>query len=608
MPELNLLPKTTRVVRGPMDELDRAEPMRNASMVNRAIAFADQETDVEQGKELALARFGYGIALEEDVLGQASGNEIYTTLSRQQGRISFGGHTTYVRPAEQLKIDQGFYPFISTGLFPQIVGATSTLFTQDDQHWDFLKDEINEEDGKPIRAGDVAEAVMNYRIGGNFAQAIETVDYVSSSVESAILHIYLYGYRLWYDPVLPTNIHVVFGDRVTEFSDEDSVNGVERAVNNQNIDDASIVVIRLGDVKTAADDGNTKKQARWAAYIGKNETPGYELGRFVTYTQADYWPIPPLDTDQEDVFDYRHIEPGQSTGPICNPLTYIKEEGKELAELTRAEYPVSILRGGVRKVVDELLPTSTSLYESCLEIELAWSRLLHGCSESMSGIDVIGLAPGSVEIPKSLKKVVLRANQTFQHFDTASGSEQAQVLQIITTEISQGRNVPGYMVIGSPNVQPESGISLAIQSAPLITFRGKRYRVNADSIERIFEIEKGIIGEYRGMVAKPLLGVKQIHDPGTWNPPRDEATRTEEIVADREAELIDHPEAVRRKHKLKTVAEAEDLILEYEQRDPDYGSSPPAQPPGTQLAPPQLTEPPEEPEEETEEEEDDEAN
>jgi hypothetical protein len=88
---------------------------------------------------------------------------------------------------------------------------------------------------------------------------------------------------------------------------------------------------------------------------------------------------------------------------------------------------------------------------------------------------------------------------------------------------------------------------------------------------RIWEIERALLVQGR-QEARGLLtsDVEQRWDPGSWRMPSSEL---ENLQAQKEAldqGLDDQVMAVKRRHRLKTDSDSEDLIEKMKERDPGY--------------------------------------
>ena len=534
--------RNRKLIRGPLRELKEAADLDTADQVNNAIKFFDREDDTEQVLTGMKTRFAVGIDKEKNIDGSTDGD-----------------YEVYTRKPVEAQIDAGIHEALTTGIGPQIANSL-TITTQPNQVWDYFISGEEDETGKPKKAEDAEKLISTMRLKGGFDLALECTDYISVVVESAAIHPYWAGRTLNYDCVAPSDIYTIYGDTITD-------DGIERAPSYTDIEDSSAVIIRLATRKGSYD--GAPEDNLYLCYMGASEDQ--PDGRCCTYKQNKYWPVPAVGASNI-TSEYRHTEGGD----ICNPLTYVMNHGKGKTEgFGQVEYPIAIFRGGVRRKVTDLFPISTSLYNSCVELELAYSRILKSALENARGKDVFEFDSGAnLTLPRSLDILTLKEGQHYTQVTPPSPQAGLDATVKIVKAVAGGFSVPGYQLLGQAMATPESGIALAIQTQPLLNFRDRRYRVNRTAIDRIFAIEKGILAEYHGDGAPIAANVEQSWLRGKWTPPRDIATETAAITAARDAELIDHIAAIKQYHSLATDAEAEALIEKYTERDPDYGKAP----------------------------------
>jgi len=543
--------RNSELIRQPLKELKKAAEDATDEEVVDAMAFFDRNGDIQAVKDLMTKRFATGIKKDKDNPNAANTSAYYT------------------RNVPQKAIEMGHNPVVSTGLGTQIAKALATLTTQPSQRYEYLIPGQVDEQGITARSEETAEIIKAVRLKGGYDEAIEAADFISVCVESSAFHCYWGGRTLKYDAILPSDIKFVYGSVIVD-------DGVERGIDYTDIEDASAVIIRTASNKGSVD-GTPDKQA-WLAYVGA--CPEYPDGRMVSYTAQDYWPIPAEGAD--GAIDYRHDQ----GGPICNPLTYLQNHGGKLAPLSKHEYPISILRGGIRVKVSELMPISTSLYESSLEVELAWSQILKYALMSARGKDVFtqsGVKSWGGRLPDNLDIIVLPEGLEYRQ-DGRSASESTgatEVVKVIAQQTAGGFSVPGYMVVKGSGA-PEAGIALAIQTRPLMDNRERRRSINLTAFERIFFTEVGLITEYTG---EAPIGpdIVQRWSPGKWIPPRDEKAELEVIASAMDIKVMDLVEAVIRFYpEITTAAEAQVVIDKFTERDPGYtdAAPTPATPPG----------------------------
>jgi hypothetical protein len=115
---------------------------------------------------------------------------------------------------------------------------------------------------------------------------------------------------------------------------------------------------------------------------------------------------------------------------------------------------------------------------------------------------------------------------------------------------------------------------VAIRTKPLIKFREYRINSNAASIDRIWQIEKGLIEVYAGDPS--LRDVQQVWQPGEIEIPEDETERLNRIAQAQKEGYNDYVGSVQEYHKFATIEEAEAFIKTMEDRAGEF--QPPQQP------------------------------
>ena len=473
-----------------------------------------------------------------------------------------------IRENAAAAIDYKHVECVNTGLGIRIIQALGTMFTEPDQSWMWIDSEDLE--GEPIE--DVEQLMTDVRGAGKFGNAVTELDMLSCMVESGFLHLYYKGDQIKYNVVTPNNVTIKFGSKLVY--EDDNGDKTPSWVDYSDIDDASAVIIRTADKK--GDYDSSPDESQYLAYVGCCEDR--PEGRYVIYRAREPWPIPEVGDKN---IDYEHMEGGVA----CNPLTWLRHHGTDAErQLVTTEYPIVLWRGGHRILSDEWPPITTSLYEDCLELEIGWSRVLRYAMSGARGQDVFKLASSNTRMPKSLDVIALDDNDDYMKtgWPASNSKDASSVLSIITEQTAGGFNVPGYMVIGTlSGMNPPSGISLAIQTAPLVSFRKRRQSLNQDASHRLFEIERAMLVQRYPSEAGGLLTptIKQRWNPGEWRMPASDLEDTQATTAKLDAGLVDQVHAVKREHRLATDNEAEALIEQMSERDPGYtgGAAPPKQ-------------------------------
>ena len=510
--------KNRHIVRGVLQEIQIDKRTVSDAEVLSAIKLGNREDEQDQIRDLMAARYA-------------------TTIVKKSGPSDAldpeGWFDVITRADVNTAIRNNIFEVVPTGFCASICSAIATLFTSDNQEWQWVNPDGTEN-------SQVTELIKHIRLRGNFDEKIRGADHVASNVESCFLHMYFQGMELHYDVVYPCDIYFIPTDSVTEYVDGEPI---RRAPNYAQIEDYSAVILRTVG---GSDYDIRPEEEIYTAYLGaSSENP---LGRRVVYRAKSWTDRPPDVGDESVIEEYTH------DGVPCNPLSrLVHSEG--YGEL---EYPIVRLRGGHMAVSKDVRPVTTGLAKEAREIGVAWSKGLKETMHGMSGTDVFKMEVG-MPLPDSKDAMVMYGNSDFERHPFPASMSHIEMIQATVKATAQGRNVPGWSIIGqmSYNDRPESGISLAIQGASLEKMREKRIKINQNPVNNIFEIEKLLLVEVHGEKMAKLFGdVRQKWDPGTLQVPKDEATRLADIDMMYKMGAIDEAEMLRRVHKLDTIEEA----------------------------------------------------
>jgi hypothetical protein len=268
-----------------------------------------------------------------------------------------------------------------------------------------------------------------------------------------------------------------------------------------------------------------------------------------------------------------------------NPLSYMAATG----EHTGSEYPLVVVRGGHVSGQSGHAPTITSLYDSCVELTLAWSRILKDALSGMLGREVIK-NPDAVPLPEITEGLIaLKRGQEFEIKTMNPGSVTAAIDAVYAASgaVAAGWNVPPYTVVSRVGAAPESGVALVVQTAPLVQFMGHRDMVNSGVQQALFEIERGLLAYHWGLYAfGPGSTISWI--PGRVRAPQDTASITQSVIAQLDAGVIDAVEAVRLLSEAASDAEAESMLEQRRERATRVGRVPVAQAQARPMLPPRV--------------------
>ena len=455
------------------------------------------------------------------------------------------GYETYTKQRTAEMIESGEYEVISGGLGRKIALARANLFNNPTQSFSYFSGEMDEA-GKPVPDDEIAANVNAHRKAGGCDSALVDGNYVASAVDSGPVFVQPQGGVLRYDAFSPANLYFKFHDSITD-------NGSSRGVDYADVEDCTAMVIQLSAVASDID------QTSYLAVMGRNDDPGYPLGRYVFFTARNWWDIPdPGDPNANDWVT--------NSGEIANPLSlYAEQTGSASA----VEYPIIILKGGLSITnLTTPAPTSTSLYETTLEIDVALSRLMKDSLSSALGTKVI-TSPKGGEVPRCLEgAVMLYSDQTFEIHSVPIANAQG-AMEIVKTEsrmIADGFSVPGYQIMAG-DTQVESGVALYIRTKPLEQEWARSAQINGPEIQRLFEIEKGLHAIHYPEKQFVPEGTTQVWNPGRFIYPESEKEKAERLKAALDAKFISYVRSVRDYHNFATDRQAIEYIQLMEEQN-----------------------------------------
>jgi hypothetical protein len=403
-------------------------------------------------------------------------------------------------------------------VYKKIISALATLFTQSDQAW-----EIGNEAA--------AEIIAQQRVKGDFRRIMSNADRIAVAHGTAFIWVQYWGNNLHYQAVPMQSVRIGYGEKVVDNT------GTERYAHKDELEDATIVCVERE---------KTGEESTWACYVGESEL--YPNGRYAVISGKDPESFATEQQGEVATLD-EYLDKG---GNIANPLTLAKKAG-----LIDVEYPLAIIRGSENLDSGTLMNVSgLSLFDDCLEIDCAYSRIMTSALESARGIRTLTNEQGATPPPSLSGDVVVKRGQMLNVLGR-SGSEVAQALQVLTSlvrTLAESWNVPGYMVVADDPGDPSSGYALALRSQPLVENRQSRINLNSDAVDRLWRIEKALINLH-GPYSIPQE-TDQIWDPGTIRIPVDKAALVAEIKAAKELGILDYLGAIKAYYEVKTDAEA----------------------------------------------------
>lgn len=522
--------RNRELIRQTMLDLNQAKISEKNQIIDDAIRFFNRQTEHDDIRGKMKSRYAVGV----QKVGGVSGG--------------LGGFETYKRGLLGEQIDLGFFETITTGVANKVIDSIANLFTSKTQSWSYVTGE-----GDAVeKSEDAAALIEAHRKAGGADTVLVNTDSLSCGVNTSFMLLGWVGGHLKYSLVSPTSINFIYHDTIKD-------DGVDRGVDYTEIEDATAVVIRLSECVDA-----NPGEGQYLAIFGRSEIHDY--GRYVTYRSSKWDEIPEVGRGGVDYT--------LESGEIANPLSWLADKNPKAYI---PEYPIIKLDGGLMRVSSKLIETTTSLYENMVELDLSYSRVLKAALVAAIGTAAV-VNPRGDPLPPTLEgAVALMGDQTMELYDHSGANSVAalEVLKGLTVAIGNSYSAPDYTLVSdAQSLSASSGVALAIRTKPLIEFRDYRIEVNGPSVDRMFEIERGLIEAYTGDTS--LQGVKQIWNPGEIKVPEDKTEQVARLKAAEDAGLADHVMSVKEYHGLATDEEAIALIERMEERKVEFpGPQPP---------------------------------
>ena len=535
-----------RVIRDALPDNDEQWSDIRPSTVS-ASRYFDRLNDSAQIQAKAIDRFATGI------VKTGGGGENSTT----------SGYEQYRKGKTAKAVETGKYETVSTGIGSQIASETASLFTSPGLNWQFRSGtgEDSEQDEEATRN------IAVIRRWGGFESKITALDFGSVCLLTTLMHIGWKGDRIFYDILIPDTVFLCWGDMITEeITYNDTTESVTRRVDKTDIEDASAVILCTGQ----ADDREGNTLNSYLAYVGSSVE--YPDGRMVSYLADKGLPLPKVGSSN---IINEHARDGSS---VANPLTYLRNNGKGKTEgFGDSEYPIVIFSGGSAQINadGQLMPISTELHKTCIEIELSYGNAMRYGSGSARGKNVITQEQGtSGALPENLDDIALSPGQSYQILgrDGKNSVDYMSVLKDTVNAAAAAYGVPGFILSGV-GIAPASGVSLAIQLAPMRKYRDRRIKINRPAVQRIFEIEKSLLAEQYPSYPPIPADTVQLWDPGAMEIPQTLEERIASAKAGEDGFYFDHIQALMIVHNLATREEAIALDRQYSAEDSGYEST-----------------------------------
>ena len=418
------------------------------------------------------------------------------------------GFNSVVDSAARAAIRNGQFEIIRRKLFDNIVGAQATLFPGSSYIYD------NEAAGKLI---------TDVRDRSSSGLSALRWDTVACGVGSCVLYLEVKGNVLQETEVRPTAIWVIFADAITDGASD-------RATNTMDIDEASCVVMQLAGVD------------RYAAWFGPSVE--YPVGRHVTYTAKKFSDIPNVEDPEGNEYttsgEYRtgYVAKDEVANPLSLWGGYSKTDSTPV-------YPFSILYGSDKS--QGLIPTSTSLYKSGLEVDLIESLILGASGRGARGAQVLtgDATADPSDIPDNTSEGLIPLGRGRDLSFTGWSPTHAKAANEVVAEICQAaahaEHVPSHIAMPETDTAPMSGTAIRQKSKALTDYRALRIDMNRAGVLRRWNLEKALLNATEGKAKIPEETTE------TWKPkdvefaidPADEMTDWDARIKIGEASILD---------------------------------------------------------------------
>lgn len=491
------------------------------------VAYFDRQRDIEILKDALDEAFGMEIV---EVKTESGSVESY----RHSGPGSF-----------RAKLETGEIDAINVGWSHKVVNAKATMFTEPG-----TKFSLSHPDEKRDLT-DVESVISRHRRNGGFQAENIAADKRSVFLGSYGMFVSYQSGSLRYKKFSPGIVRIFWGSTVIE-------NGVTRPVNRTDIEDASAVILCMGQVDTA--------KFSYVGIIPANIDNEY--GRYVTFVDdAMCKEIPPVGDKKTQAIDYRLLDTDDGTpGTICNPLSWFAAQHPDL---NVPEIPIAVILGGTTDA-DCVFPTTDSLYKTGLVFDKKSSHILDAAENKAVGTLAVKdseLAQGK-PLPRSVQGVVhCEFGREIESIasDSAGAQTADAIMRTKMIDAAAAYSVPDFFVVTEDyTLDASSGIALEVKARPLQEDRKNRSDLVAPYIRRLFEIERSYIAfkaEEDPAIIETLLECSQEWEAGKLKLPENKKEKTERINARLNAGTMDIIAAIREEENLPTD---DDAIVLYE--------------------------------------------
>jgi hypothetical protein len=520
----------TDIIRDIMVDLNAANISQAKAIVADMVSYFNRQTDHDQIKTAIKQRYGQSIKRSKD----PNSNKTVET---------------YVKGDFGEQVDAGLIEAIAIGFGNKVVNAKATLFTEKGQTFSL----VHPEESRNTEEADKL-LLANRKVGG-FRTEMTRCDKKSVQTGSCAILMSFHRNHMTYQTLTADVFTAYFNDFITE-------DGQQRSVDTTDLEDASLILIRLHQVDV--------ETWNYLAIFGRSDI--YPSGRYVEFQGAQE--VTQVPGPYEDGANEFEID-----GVMCNPLSHFANQ-PENADLYLPEYPIAIIKGGTTDA-EVLMPTTESLYVDSKEFDTAASHTLGASQIASRGTNAVTRTEQGMgkSLPKSLHgDVAFESGIEFKHhqLNSVAAKDALLVLKDLMIELASGYAVPDYMVTSEDHaIEASSGVALQVKTRPLKKDRENRIEINAIAVERVFTIEKSLIKMFSTAPEsdkQTLFECVQTWEAGELKLPENKKEAAERIISLMNKGILDTIAGIREYYQLSTDAEAIEIYETMQERKGKYDS------------------------------------
>lgn len=472
-----LVPQPRRLWRLPVntqDDENRTIPDDRIARVRTALRRVDDRNLVRQAM---INRYAVRLQKIQEETGQTnvvvaeagSGQQVSERLKTQRNEATYAA------------INAGIFELTRICAADRIIDPSANRFTGVGAGYSYLGS------GGPKAGKDVAFV----RKRGGSALAEQQWDHVSFSVGSTVLYLSTVDDRICYDIIWIDNFHWVHAGEIV-----DRETGAVRPVNEKDLDEASVVVIRL-----AGKAGENKN--RYAAWFGACER--FPRGRHVVYSSNNWHEIPqPADGGYDYVWSRSgggRYEQMPMADEIGNPLTIYQE----IHKTTGPEYPFVVLPARPNDTSTLCPVAGLAIWDLSDEYDVSASVALYAANKGAIGKEILKpeSSLGSKSVPDvNSRMVVLERgwDLTIAGWGPEHAKNAMDVVKDQVRMIAESYHVPSFLAAPDWSQFP-AGIALRMARMDMEGYRDQTVEVARPSVARRFDIERALVNFSEGSTA-----------------------------------------------------------------------------------------------------------